>query len=97
MRQMGHQGTAVTEFERGGEQFHVIRYSTAMPCALAGLSEAERAVAELLLQGVRTDTIARRRGTTVRTTSNQIACIYRKVGVHSRLEFVAYCLRDVIG
>lgn len=48
------------------------------------LSEAERAVAELVLSGRTNRDIAMARGTSVRTIANQVNAIFSKLGVRSR-------------
>jgi DNA-binding NarL/FixJ family response regulator len=55
----------------------------------AGLSDAERAVVTGILGGKRIAAIARERGTSPRTVSNQIASVYKKLGVSSRREVIA--------
>jgi DNA-binding NarL/FixJ family response regulator len=55
----------------------------------AGLSDAERAVVTGILGGKRIAAIARERGTSPRTVSNQIASVYKKLGVSSRREVLA--------
>lgn len=55
---------------------------------LAGLTEAERAVARDAISGLSNAAIARRRGSSPRTVANQLAAIYRKLGVTSRAELV---------
>ena len=57
--------------------------------ASAGLSDAERAVVTGILGGKRIAAIARERGTSPRTVSNQIASVYKKLGVSSRREAIA--------
>jgi DNA-binding CsgD family transcriptional regulator len=57
--------------------------------ASAGLSDAERAIIMGILAGQRIASIARDRGTSPRTVSNQLASVYRKLGVSSRRELVA--------
>src|SRR5262249_35598301 len=57
--------------------------------ASVGLSDAEQAVVTGLLDGKRIAAIARERGTSPRTVSNQIASVYRKLGVSSRREVIA--------
>jgi DNA-binding NarL/FixJ family response regulator len=54
-----------------------------------GLSDAERAVVTGILGGKRIAAIARERGTSPRTVSNQIASVYKKLGVSSRREVLA--------
>ena len=60
---------------------------------LAPLSQAEVAVAELLLEGKSNADIARARGTSVRTVANQVANIFRKLDVASRSELYALFAR----
>ena len=57
-----------------------------------GLSPAEVAVAEDVLAGIGRVQIAARRGTAERTIINQIASIFRKLGVGSCLELRLYVL-----
>jgi DNA-binding NarL/FixJ family response regulator len=52
-------------------------------------TEAEQAVAQLLCDGLDIESIARRRGVRYRTIANQLASMYRKLGVHSGSELVA--------
>ena len=53
------------------------------------LSEAERQVVELMLEGLSNDEIARRRARSPRTIANQLASAFRKTGVGSRAELAA--------
>jgi DNA-binding NarL/FixJ family response regulator len=53
------------------------------------LSDAERAVVTSILGGKRIAAIARERGTSPRTVSNQLASVYKKLGVSSRREVIA--------
>jgi DNA-binding NarL/FixJ family response regulator len=54
------------------------------------LTEAERRVLRYLHRGWTTKAIARERGVAARTVINQIASIYRKLGVSSRRELMMY-------
>lgn len=54
--------------------------------ALAALTEAERAVAELAARGVPRSTIASRRRTSPGTIAKQLSAVYRKLGVGSSAE-----------
>jgi DNA-binding NarL/FixJ family response regulator len=56
---------------------------------LASLTEAERQILSSLLQGEPNVVIARSRGTSPSTIANQVAAIYRKLGVRSRRELRA--------
>jgi DNA-binding CsgD family transcriptional regulator len=57
--------------------------------ALAGLSPAEAEVLALILDGHDNGSIADARKTSPRTTANQVASIFRKLGVASRAELAA--------
>ena len=50
------------------------------------LTEAERAIAPLVAKGYTNEEIARLRGTATRTVANQLAALYRKLDVTSRVE-----------
>jgi DNA-binding NarL/FixJ family response regulator len=56
------------------------------------LTPAEAAVAEDALAGLDNTQIALKRGAAVRTVANQLASIYRKLEVRSRLELSLYAL-----
>lgn len=64
-------------------------HSLTMPEDLSSLTPAERAVAARLLNGHDNARVARERGTSVRTIANQVASIFRKLGVSSRGELAA--------
>jgi DNA-binding NarL/FixJ family response regulator len=55
----------------------------------APLTDAEHCIASALLAGKSNAEIARARGTTARTIANQIASLFRKLGVQSRAQLVA--------
>lgn len=57
--------------------------------ALAGLTSAERAVALLLVEGASNVAIAEARGASPRTVANQVAAVFRKLGVGSRASLIA--------
>lgn len=54
------------------------------------LTLAEREVAQLLLEGATNANIAKMRGTSRRTVTNQVASIFRKAGVASRIALAAH-------
>lgn len=60
----------------------------------AGLTRAEQEILRSLLDGMTRASIARARATSERTVANQIASVFRKLGVHSRSELAAR--RDVV-
>jgi DNA-binding CsgD family transcriptional regulator len=53
-----------------------------------GLTLAERAIAELVIEGCDNTTIAGRRGVAASTIANQLSRLFAKLGVHSRSELV---------
>jgi DNA-binding CsgD family transcriptional regulator len=57
------------------------------------MTRAEREVAEAVLAGCSNASIAKKRGTSSRTVANQLARLYRKLKVGSRLELAARLLR----
>ena len=73
----------------GGEEFAVLSVPMVDNGLLDALSAAEREVARLLLEGNSNAAIARERGTSPRTVANQLAALYRKLGVRSRAELAA--------
>ena len=58
------------------------------------LTEAETAVVHDVLAGLSNAEIGDKRGTALRTVANQVAAIFRKLGVSSRLELSLYVLSD---
>ena len=56
------------------------------------LTNTETAIARDILAGLSNSAIARKRGTAVRTIANQVASIFRKLRVRSRLELSLYAL-----
>ena len=58
------------------------------------LTAAERDVTSQVLAGLSTAAIARARGRSERTIANQLASIYRKLGVASRAELAALASPD---
>ncbi|HEX7600545.1 MAG TPA: helix-turn-helix transcriptional regulator [Polyangiaceae bacterium] len=75
-----------SELRVGDEAYVVLSYSLAEPSVPTSLSKAEREVASALVEGESYAQIATRRGTASRTVANQVASIFRKLGVSSRLE-----------
>ncbi|HTJ80927.1 MAG TPA: helix-turn-helix transcriptional regulator [Polyangiaceae bacterium] len=57
------------------------------------LSRAEREVAEGIAAGLSSGQIAKRRGTSVSTVSNQLHSLYAKLGIGSRAELLAFVNR----
>jgi DNA-binding NarL/FixJ family response regulator len=57
------------------------------------LTSAEQAIALAILAGASRGEVARARGTSIRTVSNLLAQMFRKLGVRSRIELAA-CLSE---
>jgi DNA-binding CsgD family transcriptional regulator len=76
-------------FRVGSHEFALISLPVAPARLPAGLTDAERAIGTAVLAGASTAEIAGQRGTSPRTVANQLAAIYRKLGVRSRAEFAA--------
>lgn len=53
------------------------------------LTSSEREVVQLVAQGLSNEEIAAARGRSARTIANQLAAVYRKLGVFSRTELLA--------
>jgi DNA-binding NarL/FixJ family response regulator len=60
------------------------------------LTEAERAVALLLLKGLSMKEVADARGTAERTARQQALAVYRKAGLGGRAELSAFFLEDLL-
>jgi DNA-binding CsgD family transcriptional regulator len=73
----------------GTEQYALLEWAVAPAAVLDGLSPAEREVVRLALDGLSNSQIAEARATAVRTVANQLASIFRKLAIGSRLELFA--------
>ncbi len=78
---------AVVTIER--EEYLLLEWPLRSRELPAPLTPAEREVARLLLAGLSNAGIANRRATRVRTVAKQVASVYSKLGVGSRLELFA--------
>lgn len=76
----------VSDFRVGIAEFVVASYPAARASVLANLSESEQSVALLASAGLRNRDIARRRASAERTVANQLAAVFRKLGIASRAE-----------
>jgi len=65
-------------------------------CDRWGLTEAESAVALLLLKGLSMKEVADVRGTSERTARQQALAVYRKAGLGGRAELSAFFLEDLL-
>jgi DNA-binding NarL/FixJ family response regulator len=80
-----------TRFQIGAEQFAVVCIHDHSPGTLAKLTAAENSVASAVLSGRSNRDIALARRTSLRTVANQVAALYRKLGVGSRAELALLC------
>ena len=82
-------GIQCSRFALGAIEYMLVAHALDLPEPSRPLTCAEREVAMGLLRGWTLDRIANHRKTSMRTTANQVASIYRKLGVSSRLELGA--------
>jgi len=79
-------GLQASRFRLADDEYVVFRLRQA---PVGALSSAERAVASLAAAGRSNQAIAATRATSARTVANQLARIYRKLGIGSRAELAA--------
>lgn len=101
VHQLGDQlQTATADAERwraeAAEALEGLGAAIEKQCDRWGLTEAERAVALLLLKGLSMKEVAEARGTTERTARQQANAVYRKAGLAGRAELAAFFLEDLL-
>lgn len=86
----------VFDLDIAGESFVVMSVSAVTPTTAspAGLSEAEREVAQDAAAGLSNAAIAKKRKRSPRTIANQLASIYRKLSIASRAELAFRVLKN---
>jgi DNA-binding CsgD family transcriptional regulator len=89
MQGVAPRGLIVHRVVVDGEELALFELPLGPPRLPPTLTRADRAVAALVIDGATNAEIARRRRVSVRTVANQVASIFRKVGVGSRGELVA--------
>src|SRR5262245_15858869 len=82
----------VTSFSFEGKRHAVLSFPVAPPKLAAELTPSQHHVTELVLAGRSNAEIAAARGTSARTVANQLAAIYRRLGISSRRELIAWCI-----
>lgn len=87
-------GVDVFDVRVGTEALVVISLPSNLGSSVSRLTRAEREVASATIHGDSTAAIARMRGRSPRTIANQLASIYRKLGVSSRAELAARLVGD---
>jgi DNA-binding CsgD family transcriptional regulator len=83
------EGARITAVSFDGVPGLIIDIDGSEPRLPDTLSDVEREIVALVLDGCSGQEIAARRGRSYRTIANQLAAIYRKCGVNSRAELVA--------
>lgn len=83
------EGMRATTLHHEGVDYVVVSYPIRPRPGLERLSPSEREIAALVLRGESNAAIARARGVAVRTVANQLASMFRKLGVGSRVELAA--------
>jgi DNA-binding CsgD family transcriptional regulator len=86
-------GIEIVRVRLAGEEYAVVRLSSLADVLPEGLTEAERDIVGRVLEGRSNAAIARARGTSARTVANQLAGVFRKLGVQSRSELARLCAR----
>lgn len=82
-------GLRAARFAWRGEEWLVLSWPLPVLLMPGVLTDAERDIVEGLIAGEVSGDIARLRGTSPRTIANQVASIFRKLGVSSRAELGA--------
>lgn len=77
----------VTRFGSGSDE--IVVFGFAIPDGSEPLTDAESAVVRAMLEAKSNAEIATERSCAVRTIANQVASVFRKLGVRSRSELVA--------
>lgn len=72
----------------GEQELALLTFPLRPPTLPETFSAAEREIALAVLEGRSNAAIAAERSTSIRTVANQIGAMFRKLGVHSRPEFV---------
>lgn len=89
-------GLVAHRFDIGSDAFAVFEFplaSVAPSPFEANLTESERSVMTLMLEGKTNLEIAAARRRALRTVANQVASIFRKLGIGSRYELYALAAR----
>lgn len=89
-------GLRAHRFDVGPDAFVILEIPLRSPSApppCESLTDSERSVMRLMLEGQSNQQIAGVRRTAVRTVANQVASIFKKLGVGSRAELYALAVR----
>ena len=83
----------MTSFEIEGEELAVVSFPVDVTPPTAHLTPSEWEIVDLIRDGHSNREIAKSRGTSSRTVANQIAGLFKKLGVSSRSELVSVLYR----
>ncbi len=86
---MPPRGLSATRFKVGTQDVAVLSFPVPEYQLPDSLTNAERDVVDMLLRGHSNAEIGEHRGTSVRTVANQVAAVFRKLGVTSRAALMA--------
>ena len=81
------------DVELSGEHYVVLSHPSLPQTALLGLSDVESTIARAVAAGQTNEEVATGRGRSVFTVQNQLARIYKKLGISSRAELAALLAR----
>lgn len=84
-------GLYVLRIDIGGMVLALLSYEVSPAAHLPPFTDAERAVLSAVLEGKTNAQIAAERRTSARTVANQVAGLFRKLGVRSRAELAVRC------
>jgi len=86
----------LTPFRIESEELVVVSFPLDAQTGDVALTDAEAEIAAAIRQGRSNADIASARGTSVRTVANQVAGLFRKLGVSSRVELIAVLHRQTV-
>jgi DNA-binding NarL/FixJ family response regulator len=83
----------VTAFQIAGEELAVVSFPVDVTSPAAHLTASEWEIVDMIREGRSNREIAQFRGTSSRTVANQIAGLFKKLGVSSRSALVSALYR----
>lgn len=81
--------TRISSVDLDGEELIVLSWPVVARPELSSMTDAEQEILGMLLERRTQRDMASARGTSARTVANQVASIYRKLGVSGRVELLA--------
>lgn len=83
-------GPRVSRMRIGGEEVIVLSVPLPKLRYPEGTTHAEQEIIDLVLEGLSVKEIAEKRGVSARTVTTQLGVIFRKAGVNSQAELIAF-------